>query len=236
MYANLDRLGQVDKIGPLVQPVAYGSAHLESSGWSDLIRRKGKWLIDPKFEPRYRVPKFLRPRQNHVIRIILDSCIFEGREEAILNFVDRFDGDVQLTSLPEIESEVKFGRGGSARKVWYDKIMLRKPSTRVLKKEVLATTKPTFYGDSSRPIAGPYLAADLGIRYQLGLIIEGLERTMRGKTLIVLFVTQDYGCGELMRAIGPKSSLYIALRVDVDETGQLFQEIVFDQMRPNLHQ
>jgi len=141
-----------------------------------------------------------------------------------------------MTSLPEIEAELGRGGGGERRLAWLDKIVPREK--RVKKGDILATTRPTFYGDSRRPVKGPHLHGDLGIRRQHGAAMGTVERATRGKLLTTLFITQDYGCGELMRAVlsslSSGAAIYKVLRVNADETGELFEKLVSECLQADV--
>lgn len=230
--ADIKRHIEVSKNVTKTQPRSYPSKMPVTSRWSDLpFDIDGRIIIEPKFEPLLPIPRKVNTGSFQAIRIILDGCVLDGRAKDLLNFVGRFQGDVQMTSLPEVEEELGRGYGGRSRMDAWRKIMQRKKSTKVELEDVMPSFQPTVYGDDLEPVVGPHLRGDLAIRIQLSKVISTLERTMDKKKLLVLFVTEDYGCGELMRAVGGESAKYRCLRVDKGETGIHFQNILFDQIR-----
>jgi hypothetical protein len=187
--------------------------------------------IEPTFEPLVCLAPRVTTGSFDAVRVILDGCVLDGRDSDLLEFVGRFKGDIQMTSLPEVVAELGRGWDGKKRLRLWNKIMRRKQSTKVNEEDVLPRSEPMVYGDNCAPTLGPHMRGDLAIRIQLSVVIAMLERTLRGKRVMVLFVTQDYGCCELMRAVGTASAEYRCLRVDVEETGVIFQNILYDQTR-----
>jgi len=137
--------------------------------------------------------------------------------------------------VPEVVKELAEGHDGKTRLRKWNEIMDRKKPRPIVENDVLASSLPTEYGDNTLPrTAENHLQGDLAIRVQTGRLIEALKTRSNGKRLIVLFITQDYGCAELMKAIKVNGAIFITLRVDADEKGKMFLDIVYNMIRAYL--
>jgi hypothetical protein len=236
----LDSLSQINefaRINKPVQPEPFPSTVPSIGSWSNMkLNPNGSWYIWPSYRPDFSISAKtkLEPASGTAIRLIIDSNILEGRKRALLQLVDMFEGNIQMTSLPEVVKELGRGFDGSRRLGDFAEIMRRKVSTTVEKGSVLASSRPIHYADNTPPKIGRHLVADRGITVELGKVIPVLERKSTTDRLVVIFITQDLGCSQLVRAVGASEAIFIPLRVEVDETGERFKDIVYNQLLPHL--
>jgi hypothetical protein len=219
-----------------LQPQPSGLPGHNTGRWSNIIFTKdkgGKYIITPTYIPAHYLPRLMTPHNEHLIRVVIDTCIFEGREEDLLKLVGLYDEGIQMTTIPQVMKELKAGEkdGARLRMKWMREILDRKPYQKVTLQDVAAKSKPKYYAESKLPTQDDWLTGDLAIRQQLGRVIQALEGLGKN-TPVVLFVTQDFGCGELMRAIGTEKAVYIVLRVDMNVKGKAFLDMVYNTLRP----
>jgi hypothetical protein len=217
---------------PLSTPKSFPSGTPTNFGWSDLVVDAGKWKIDPTFTSPFTIPSVLKPVSDHIVRVMLDGDIIEGREAEFLDIVKRFDGNIEIVLLPKVVMEKKAGsskKEAEARKKYVKKLLDLKKTTKFPKGALLARARPTLYRNNKTPLPNSnHFEGDLAIRVQLGRAIESLENTWSGQRLTVLWATQDYGNGELMRSVesGDTTTFHV-LRVDAGEKGQVLKNLIF---------
>ena len=236
-WDSLNQTKECAKINKPIQPQPFPSTVPSIGSWSDMkLNSNGSWYIWPSYRPAFSISAKtkLKPASGTAIRPIIDSNILEGRKRALLQLVDMFEGNIQMTSLPEVVKELGRGFDGSRRLGDFAEIMRRKVSTTVEKKSVLASSRPIHYADNTPPKIGRHLVADRGITVELGNVIPVLERKSTTDRLVVIFITQDLGCSQLVRVVGASEAIFIPLRVEVDETGERFKDIVYNQLLPHL--
>lgn len=216
----------------LAMPKSFPSGMSTKTGWSAFGKEGKKWLIKPTFNPRFTLPYKLNPNPGHVVRVMVDGDILDGRETELIDIVGRFEENVEIVILQKVEMERKAGgwRRATKRVEAMARILkAQRKTSKFPKGALLAKSRPTLYEYNKKPQAdGPYLAGDLAIRVQLGRAIESLEETWQGQRLTVLWATQDYGNGELMRSVDYKdTTTFKVLRVDSEENGVVFKSLIF---------
>jgi len=240
-FDTMDSLSQIKgfmkngKPSKATQPKPFASNGPITGSWTELNVDTGDIKINPTFSPAVEISATIKPAPDTAIRVLIDGCVLDGRVRDLLDFVDRFEGDIEMSRVPEVVKELAEGHDGKTRLRKWNEIMDRKKPRPIVENDVLASSLPTEYGDNTLPrTAENHLQGDLAIRVQTGRLIEALKTRSNGKRLIVLFITQDYGCAELMKAIKVNGAIFITLRVDADEKGKMFLDIVYNMIRAYL--
>lgn len=236
---TLDSLSRFKAVADFqsVQPQPFGSTAGNTGSWSEVMENSDKsWYIKPTYVPAssISVKPQLKPTHGTAIRLIIDANILQRRDKVLLKLVGMFQGDIQMTSLPEVVKEMSRGKDAFRRMAAHAKIMSLKKSTTVTSKSVEASSRPMDFGVDTPPKLGPHLFADLGITVQLGKVITELERNSTAKKVVVLFITQVSGCSQLARSVKAKEAVYIPLLVEAGEIGNDFMDVVFNQLMPHL--
>lgn len=229
--ADIDLLAAVDKKTPGVQPRSYPHGNATSTGWADLTRtQNGKWMTETRYTPQSSVPSRFRPRKDWIVRFAVDANVLDDRDATLLQFANRFVGDVKFTGLPGVGIEVK--QGGWKRFKHWLKLMNNKWSDNLSDKNLPLNSTPMVYRVDQAPAPGQPLTGDLRILAQLGLAIKGYVTRVKpkGKKVAIVFVTEDYICGQLVKCVrvDKQSAVLKCLRIEEHEKGDVFEDLLWN--------
>jgi hypothetical protein len=181
---------------------------------TDLVKQGTKHKIDPTSVPRRPISNAIRPLPGWMIRAVADSNIHSHWRHELVDLVSRFQGDIQLACIPEIERELSAFVGTDPAQALIRERSLRnlmglKPSRwyAMLEKN-MEDDGIWFFGADQPPSFGPNPTGDIRIRSQLASIIE-----------VILFLTADYNCELIVQSIPTTSAIFIVLRLDGNEKG-----------------
>lgn len=189
--------------------------------WAELLRSGTKWIIDPEMEPLESAPNVISPA-DCTIRLIADTNVHAQLPLVLLELINRLAGDIHMLALPEIWREVVAGKNrikAERRRENFKRLMGLKPSTWfTVMNRFMRGPRTWYYAWSTDPVLVEPPTGDLRVRSEVALVMDELERNYPGR-LLVVYITIDYNCELLVRAVPTESGTLLVIRLDGRETG-----------------